>query len=123
MVFVPTVVPGIELPRELERVDPNRIVGFLMQPEQLRTVRLKRQNHLGGKRLGTYADLDAIEDERRYSRRLFTQRGWPMLDVTAKAIEETSSEVMRIIFSRSGQSKGLASENARPNGDDETMER
>lgn len=112
------LVPGIDLPPELERVDSNRIVGFLMQPEQLRTIRLKRQTHLGGARLGKYADLDAIEDERRYSRRLFAQRGWPMLDVTAKAIEETSSEVMRIIFSRSGQSKGFASEAGRPNGSD-----
>ncbi len=98
------IVPEIELPAELDKVDACRIVGFVIQPQQLRTIRLRRQEHFG-RVLGAYADLGAIEEEARNARRLFARRGWPMLDVTAKAIEEISSEVMRIIFARCGEAK------------------
>lgn len=108
------IVPGVDLPPELMRVDARRIVGFVMQPEQLRVFRLRRQQHLGGRQLGSYADLESIEDEARLSRRLFARHGWPILDVTAKAIEETSSEVMRIIFARSGEAKGKPPRRKRP---------
>jgi len=99
------IIPGIAMPAELAKVDACRVVGFVMQPQQLRAFRLRRQEHLGGN-LKSYANLEAIEDENRHARRLFVRHGWPMLDVTAKAIEETSSEVMRVIFARCGEAKG-----------------
>jgi regulator of PEP synthase PpsR (kinase-PPPase family) len=99
------LVPGIPLPPELSRVDPRRIVGFVTQARQLQTLRLQRQRHLKDHHLGGYADLKEIETEIQESRRVFSQHGWPILDVTAKAIEETASEVMQIVSSRTGETK------------------
>ncbi|MEB3323245.1 MAG: pyruvate, water dikinase regulatory protein [Synechococcaceae cyanobacterium] len=99
------LVPGIDLPPELSQVNPRRIIGFVTQPRQLHTLRLQRQRHLQNHHLGGYADLKQIENEIQESRRIFTRHGWPVLDVTAKAIEETASEVMQIIYSRTGESK------------------
>ena len=97
------LIPEMDLPPELFQVDQRRIVGFVMQPQQLQTLRFQRQHHLGTRHLGPYADLAGIAEEIRTSKRLFAKHGWPVLDVTSKAIEETSSEVMQIIFTRTGQ--------------------
>jgi len=32
-----------------------------------------------------------------YGLRIYKERGWPILDVTYKAIEETATDVLRII--------------------------
>lgn len=99
------LVTGIELPPELSCVDPRRIIGFVTQPRQLHTLRLQRQRYLKSHHLGGYADLKQIEAEILESRRIFMRHGWPILDVTAKAIEETASEVMQVIHTRTGDSK------------------
>lgn len=100
------LIPEMDLPRELFHVDQRRIVGFVMQPQQLQMLRFQRQHHLGSRRLGSYADLAAITEEIRHSKRLFAKHAWPVLDVTFKAIEETSSEVMQTIFTRTGKKHG-----------------
>jgi len=100
------LIPEMDLPAELFATDQRRIIGFVMQPQHLQTLRFQRQHHLGNRRLGGYADLAAIAEEIRFSKRLFAKHGWPVLDVTSKAIEETSSEVMQVIFTRTGQTHG-----------------
>ncbi|UCE03061.1 MAG: kinase/pyrophosphorylase [Candidatus Latescibacterota bacterium] len=99
------VIYGLDLPAQLLKIDQRKIVGLYMQPQQLHALRRRRRDHLRAHGMGDYADPDGIDQELKLSRRLFTKHGWPILDVTAKAIEEISSEVMQILFTRTGESK------------------
>lgn len=103
------VVPGLDLPLELFKVDQRRIIGLTVNPPFLQAIREERARNLGAGR-GSYTDEEEIRKEVVYARRLFFENHWPSLNVTAKAIEETSSEVMQIIQSRAGQRKGSVPE-------------
>lgn len=43
-----------------------------------------------------YLDEEAIEDEIKKARKLFSLHGWPVIDVTKRSIEETATEIMMI---------------------------
>ena len=58
---------------------------------ELRAARLK---NLGQDPKLAYADYEKIEDELRFSKKLFRRQGWAVIDVTGKAVEETANEVL-----------------------------
>lgn len=103
------VVLGLDLPQELFKIDQRRIIALTVNPPFLQAVREERARNLGAG-LGSYTDEEEIRKEVVFARRLFFENHWPTLNVTAKAIEETSSEVMQIIQSRTGQRKGSVPE-------------
>ena len=47
-----------------------------------------------------YADPDTIAEELNAARRLFADRGWPVIDVTRRSIEETAAELMNLLGMR-----------------------
>lgn len=104
------IIYGLDLPPQLFRVDQRRVVGFTIDPLQLRTLRVHRQRRMGADNLAGYVNEYEIRREIHFARSLFHERGWPVLDVTAKAIEETSTEVMQTIYARTGQKKGFHEE-------------
>jgi regulator of PEP synthase PpsR (kinase-PPPase family) len=53
-----------------------------------------------------YADLEQIRREVLFALRQYERWQWPILDATYKSIEETATEVMRLIYARSGMKKG-----------------
>lgn len=99
------LVAGVEPPPELFRVDPRRVLGFTIDPAFLRLVREGRARHLGLAARDAYMDEEAIRSELLAAERLCHRQGWTVLNVTAKAIEETASEVMVTIASRTGERK------------------
>jgi regulator of PEP synthase PpsR (kinase-PPPase family) len=101
------VVGGLELPPKLFTIDAQRIVGFTIEPRQLRALRQHREKRLRAGVFGAYVDEESIRREVDAAHRIFRRQGWPILDVTSKAIEETSTEVMQTIFLRTGTKKGL----------------
>jgi regulator of PEP synthase PpsR (kinase-PPPase family) len=46
---------------------------------------------------GDYVDHDAVKAELLWVRRLCTQRGWPVIDVTRRSIEETAATVLQLM--------------------------
>jgi regulator of PEP synthase PpsR (kinase-PPPase family) len=44
-----------------------------------------------------YTDRMLVSEEIAQSRRLFTQRGWPMIDVTRRSIEETAAAIQGLL--------------------------
>ncbi len=95
------------LPRELELVDPKRVIALTVKPTRLQLVRLDRQRYLvEDKNLNGYAELDDVKKEVAYGLRLYRDYGCPVLDVSYKSIEETATEVMRIIYANTGEKKG-----------------
>ncbi len=88
---------------------PGRIVGLLMQPEKLARVREARapllfSNNTSHEERERYYGVRQVKNELRFSQRLYRQQGWKAVDVTHRAIEEVSREVLSIIGFKSGRS-------------------
>lgn len=101
---VPLVL-GVEPPLELEQVEPRRVFGLIIQPEALVKIRQVRLAHLGMPPDSSYGMRDHIQKESAYAQEIFRQHpNWPIIDVTAKAIEETAADILRIQKQRAGAS-------------------
>ena len=46
---------------------------------------------------GDYVDTEAVRAELLWARRLCSKRGWPVIDVTRRSIEETAATVMQLM--------------------------
>ena len=46
---------------------------------------------------GDYVDPEAVKAELLWARRLCTRRGWPVIDVTRRSIEETAATVLQLM--------------------------
>jgi hypothetical protein len=86
---------GIDPPRELLAMPPKKVVGLTIDPSQLVEIRTRRQREWGMGNTG-YNEMDAVEREVGWSRTLFARQGWPTLNVTNQAIEETAARILEI---------------------------
>jgi len=100
------VVLDQPLPRELAAINKNKIIAFTVQPTRLQLIRLERKQKFRNAELNGYTDTDRIKTELYYGLDLYKKHGYPVLDVTYKSIEETATEVMRIIAGQTGAQKG-----------------
>lgn len=93
---VPLVL-GVEPPANLFKLPRRKVVALTIDPERLSSLRQVRAERLGTRSKG-YADLDTIRREMAYAYELFDRRrDWPLLDMTAKPIEEAASEITTIV--------------------------
>lgn len=91
------LVPGVQLPEEIFHVPPYRIVGLIIDPYKLNTIRSERMKALGFSGTANYTDIDRIEDELSYAKEVMRQLHCPVIDVSNKAIEETATRIMSIV--------------------------
>jgi regulator of PEP synthase PpsR (kinase-PPPase family) len=91
------------LPPELEKVDPKRIVGLVCEPSRLTDIRRARLRTLGQEDTD-YGDIEAIEEEIRWSKGIFRQKGWPVIDTTERSIEESANAVLDRVI---GKDRGV----------------
>lgn len=99
---VPLVL-GSPLPEELSKIDQRRIVGLIIDMDSLQRIRKSRLEKFGQDSGGEYASMAHIAKEVEYAEDVFKQnRRWPVFNVTERALEETASEIVRIISSRLG---------------------
>jgi regulator of PEP synthase PpsR (kinase-PPPase family) len=94
-------VPGLPLPPALDN-PPCPTVGLTIEAEALMEMRRHRLHTIGavgsggaGQNFNEYVDLDKVREELQWARRLCMKRGWPVVDVTRRSIEETAAAVMR----------------------------
>jgi regulator of PEP synthase PpsR (kinase-PPPase family) len=89
------LVREVPLPAELEQVDRNKMVGLSITAEKLVQLRETRLIKLGRPLSEEYANLDRVNEELAYARKVFESLGnLPVIDVTGKAIEEIATEVL-----------------------------
>ncbi|HOS98371.1 MAG TPA: pyruvate, water dikinase regulatory protein [Deltaproteobacteria bacterium] len=93
------------MPPGLEKVDPGRIIGLVIDAQRLASHRRVRGDKLG-LRGGGYADLGGVFEETEQSRELFRKKGYAVIDVTDKPLETSADEVTRIITRRYGAETG-----------------
>jgi regulator of PEP synthase PpsR (kinase-PPPase family) len=91
------LTPEIPPPEQLFQVDPGRVIGLVVSAARLQSLRKARLERMGYGLQSSYIDLRRIEQELRYSRRLCQERGWAIVDVTGKSIEEAASEVASLV--------------------------
>jgi hypothetical protein len=99
------IVPGSPLPDELFKLSRPLVVGLTNDPERLVQVRRNRLQQLQQEhdRPTEYTDSVAVREEVQQARRLFTERHWPVIDVTRRSIEETAAAILRLLAQREGQ--------------------
>jgi regulator of PEP synthase PpsR (kinase-PPPase family) len=95
------IIKGFQIPNELMAIDQRRVIGLMIDPEDLTTIRRNRLSRLGQERGGEYADPEKVNEEIAYADEIFKKnRKWPIFNVTGKALEETASEIIRLMASR-----------------------
>ena len=90
------VVPGCNLPRELDGLKKPLIVGLMRDSQSLIDIRRNRLQLLNQQEDTDYVDPDAVANELREARRLFSARGWPIIDVSRKSVEETATTILQL---------------------------
>jgi regulator of PEP synthase PpsR (kinase-PPPase family) len=97
------LVPGSPLPEQLFKIDQRKIVGLIIDIDSLQRIRKNRLEKFGQDSGGEYASSQQILKEIEYAENLFKQnKRWPVFNVTERALEETASEIVRLIASRMG---------------------
>ena len=98
------LVPGLPDPPGLEHVE-QPVIGLTLDPKaliEIRRHRLKLIAHADSAGVfqqgaGDYVDLEAVKAELLWARRICTRRGWPVIDVTRRSIEETAATVLQLM--------------------------
>lgn len=97
------LVLNTALPSQLFDIDQRKIVGLIIDIESLQRIRKNRLEKFGQDPGGEYASLSHIAKEIEYAHQIFKQnKRWPVFNVTERALEETATEITRIVAARMG---------------------
>ena len=90
------IVLGINPPRILFQLPPERIFALTTDPRRLAALRRVREKYLGMGR-GEYASIAHVRRELAYAHAIFEDNpDWAVIDVTAKPIEEIAAEIFAL---------------------------
>ncbi|MFQ5783656.1 MAG: pyruvate, water dikinase regulatory protein [Alphaproteobacteria bacterium] len=96
------LVPGAELPPELEKLTTPLVLGLTVTPERLVEIRRNRLHMLNQGEETDYVDLERVTEEVLAARRIYARHGWPVIDVTRRSIEEIAAAVLQHMAKRVG---------------------
>ncbi len=91
------LVIEIQPPKAIFEIPSKKVIGLTNSPEnlnQIRTERLKALRLGGG---ANYASLERILDELEYAEKIMKKIGCPIIDVSNKAIEETTEIILSLL--------------------------
>ncbi len=91
------LVPEVEPPEELFRVSPSKVFGLIINPDQLRQIRIERLKALGLDESSDYVAVERIDQELTYARRLMKKIGCTVFEVSDKAVEEVAKRIIQTI--------------------------
>jgi regulator of PEP synthase PpsR (kinase-PPPase family) len=94
------LVPGQEDGERLTTLKRPLVVGLTVSPDRLVQIRRNRLEGLNADRASSYVDHDAVREETVKARRAFERRGWPVIDVTRRSVEETAAAVVNLLQER-----------------------
>ena len=92
------IVPGAPLLETVGKAVRPLVVGLTMDPSRLAEARQSRLPESGG--ATGYTDFESVREEVLRARRIFSEHGWPVIDVTRRAIEETASAILQLYTER-----------------------
>jgi regulator of PEP synthase PpsR (kinase-PPPase family) len=98
------LVPGLPDPPYLD-APTTPVIGLTLDAQALIEIRRHRLRMIGA--AGTaaaarqdstdYVDADSVKAELLWARRMCQRRGWPVIDVTRRSIEETAATVLQLM--------------------------
>jgi len=91
------LVPEVKPPEELFWISPEKIIGLVINPNQLREIRQERLKALGLDNDANYVAVERIEEELNYARRVMKKIGCTVFDVSNKAVEEVANRIIQQI--------------------------
>ncbi|MBW6534758.1 MAG: kinase/pyrophosphorylase [Mariniphaga sp.] len=94
------LVKGIQPPKELFEVDPQRVFGLHIGVNQLITHRKKRMETWINYQNELYIDEQSVKEEIRHAIFVFDRGGFTVLNVTNKPIESTANEILNFMSER-----------------------
>jgi [pyruvate, water dikinase]-phosphate phosphotransferase / [pyruvate, water dikinase] kinase len=100
------LVPGAPLPDALAVLQAPLVVGLTVSADRLVQVRRNRLLAIGAATDDRYVDPQSVAAEVMAARRLFADRGWPVIDVTRRSIEETAAGIINLLNARAEQQGG-----------------
>lgn len=91
------LVPNVPLPEVVEKSTRVLIVGLIASPDRIVQIRQHRLLSINADSRDTaYIDKHAVAEEIAMTRRLCARRGWPIIDVTRRSIEETAAAILTL---------------------------
>lgn len=90
------LVPGAPLPTIIESFERPFIVGLAASPDRIVQIREQRLIGLKQNDATDYTDQDQVRDEMRTAKRMFVKKGYPVVDVTRRSIEETAAKIINL---------------------------
>ncbi|HLR21162.1 MAG TPA: pyruvate, water dikinase regulatory protein [Tissierellaceae bacterium] len=91
------LVMEVEPPKEIFEIPSKKIIGLTNSPESLNQIRTERLRALGLGVGANYASLERILDELEYAESIMKRIGCPVIDVSNKAIEETTENIISLL--------------------------
>ncbi|NIJ21286.1 hypothetical protein FHS95_002989 [Sphingomonas naasensis] len=79
------------------------VVGLTTSADRLVQIRRNRLLSLNQSPETAYVDQDSVQREIAYARRMFSDNGWPVIDVTRRSIEETAAAIIQLCNERTLQ--------------------
>ncbi|MCK5425347.1 MAG: kinase/pyrophosphorylase [Emcibacter sp.] len=104
------IVPNQPLPREFDNLGDKFVVGLINSVDRLVHIRRNRLLSLKEDKQTTYVDQHAIKEEVQQAQRLISNRGWPVINVTRRSIEETAGAIMKLKYKYDADREKKASE-------------
>ncbi|MBN2215202.1 MAG: kinase/pyrophosphorylase [Bacteroidales bacterium] len=94
------IIPGIEPPKQLFEVDPNRVFGLTININYLIAQRSKRLARMGDIQNKDYIDYSHVRNEIQYANLIFDRGKFTRISVTNKPIETSANEIIGFISDR-----------------------
>lgn len=94
------LVPGIALAPQIFSLERPLVVGLTASADRISQIRQHRLLGLSANKDSGYADRQAIASELVHAREICSARGWPMIDVTRRSIEETAAAIINLLTER-----------------------
>lgn len=101
------LVPQSPPPQTLYGLKHPLVVGLTTSPDRLIQIRRNRLLSLGQAPETDYVDNDAVLGELAFARRMFADRGWPVIDVTRRSIEESAAAIIKLLTDRAEARESL----------------
>lgn len=86
-------VPNCPMPAMLDTTK-QFVIGLTTSPDRLSQIRTNRLNSLNEKGVTDYTEIDMIKDEVKACRIYCRDRGWQVLDVTRRSVEESAAAII-----------------------------
>ncbi len=94
------LVPEAPPPPSLFSLDHPLVVGLTTNPDRLVQIRRNRLLALNQAPETDYVDIEAVNAELAFARRLFADNDWAVIDVTRRSIEETAFAIVKLCNER-----------------------